>query len=255
MPFQASDNIYSDLKRKSLLCYTVRMEKERVSKLMARRGLCSRREAEQYMAEGRVHVDGVLITEQGTKAPLDAKITFDTKGLKKITIALNKPLGIVSNLPQNNYREAIELITPENRYDQGDPIDPKSLHVVGRLDVNSKGLLLFSSDGTVAKKIIGPDSEIEKEYIVRFENPIPEKVLDQLRFGLKLNGELLKRAEVKRSGDRALIIVLRQGKNRQLRRMCELVGLEVVSLKRVRIGNIQLGSLPLGQWMVVSCTV
>lgn len=227
------------------------MEEERVSKLMARRGMCSRREAEQYMAEGRVRVNGVLVTEQGTKVAIDSQITFDKTGLQKVTIALNKPLGIVSNLPQDHYREAKEFITPENRYDKGEPIDPDSLHVVGRLDINSKGLLLFSSDGTVAKKIIGPDSEVEKEYIVRFYEDVPDGVLSKLRFGLKLDGKPLKRADVKRAGDKALTIVLREGKNRQIRRMCELVGLEISSLKRVRVGNIQLGSLPLGKWMVV----
>jgi 23S rRNA pseudouridine2604 synthase len=230
------------------------MEEERISKIMAHRGLCSRREAERYIAEGRVRVNGVLVTEQGVKAPLDAEITFDQAGLQKVTIALNKPLGIVSNLPQKNYREAKELLTPENRYDEGEPIDTATLHVVGRLDINSKGLLLFSSDGTVAKKIIGPDSEVEKEYMVRFHGPISEGAIKKLRFGLKLDGKPLKRADVKRAGDRALTIVLREGKNRQIRRMCDLVGLEISSLKRVRVGDIQLGSLPVGQWMVVPST-
>jgi pseudouridine synthase len=228
------------------------MEEERVSKLMARQGLCSRREAERYMDEGRVRVNGVLITEQGTKVPINAKINLDTAKLQRVTIALNKPLGIVSNLPQDGYREARDLITPENRYDKGDPIDPESLHVVGRLDVNSKGLLILSSDGRIAKTIIGSDSEVEKEYIVRFETPISERAMDLLRFGLRLDGEQLKRAVVNRAGDRAISIVLREGKNRQIRRMCELVGLEATSLKRVRIGNIQLGSLPVGMWMIVN---
>lgn len=229
------------------------MEEERISKLMARRGLCSRREAEQYIAEGRVRVNGTLITEQGTKAPINSEISFDRQGIQKITIALHKPLGIVSNLPQDGYQEAKELITPENRYDQGAPIDRDSLHVVGRLDVNSKGLLLLSSDGTVAKKIIGPDSEVEKEYVVRFTHPVTQQAIHQLRFGLKLDGQLLKRAKVERAGPCALTIILKEGKNRQIRRMCELVGLTILSLKRVRIGNIQLGSLPVGQWQVVVC--
>ncbi len=228
------------------------MEEERVSKIMARRGLCSRREAERYMAEGRVRVNGVLITEQGTKAPLNAKIDFDSAKLQRVTVALHKPLGIISNLPQKGYREAKELITPENRYDRGEPIDPDSLHVVGRLDINSKGLLLLSSDGRIAQTIIAADSEVEKEYIVRFAHPISDRAMDKLRFGLRLDGVLLKRAEVERSGDLAISMVLREGKNRQIRRMCEQLGLEITSLKRVRIGNIQLGSLPVGKWMVVS---
>jgi 23S rRNA pseudouridine2604 synthase len=228
------------------------MEEERISKLMARRGICSRREAEQYMTEGRVRVNGAVVTEQGTKVPIDAQIDFDPKGLQKVTVILNKPLGIVSNLPQKNYREAKELITPENRHDKGPPIDPESLHVVGRLDINSKGLLLFSSDGRVAKTIIGPDSSVEKEYIVRFDSPVPERALEKLRFGLRLDGKQLKRAEVKKVGDKSISIILKEGKNRQIRRMSELVGLHILSLKRVRIGNIQLGSLPVGKWMVTS---
>lgn len=224
---------------------------ERVSKLMAKRGLCSRREAEQYMAEGLVRVNGELVTSMGTKVPLDAEITLDSKEIQKVTIALHKPLGFVSNLPPPNYREAKELLTPANRFDKGAPIDVSSLHVVGRLDINSKGLLIFSSDGRVAKKIIGPDSEIEKEYLVRFHNPVPEEALNRLRFGLRLDGKALKRATVKKSDDRTLTITLREGKKRQIRRMCELVGLEISSLKRVRVGDIQLGALPVGKWRVV----
>ncbi len=226
------------------------MELERVSKLMAKRGLCSRREAEQYMSEGRVRVDGILITEQGTKVRVDANIDFDSSNIQNITVILNKPLGIVSNLPEKNYREAKELLIPKNRYDKGAPIDPNALHVVGRLDINSKGLLLFSSDGRVAKSIIGPDSEVEKEYIVRFNYPVPDSALEKLRFGLELDGKPLKRAKVVKTDERTLAITLTEGKNRQIRRMCELVGLEITSLKRVRIGDIQLGSLPLGMWMV-----
>ena len=228
------------------------MEEERISKLMAKKGLCSRREAEEYMIQGLVRVNGALVTELGTKVPIDSDITLDNSDLQKVTVALHKPLGFVSNLPQKNYREAKELLTESNRFDKGAPIDINSLHVVGRLDINSKGLLLFSSDGRVAKKIIGPDSEIEKEYIVRFHNHISEEALEKLRFGLKLDGKPLKRATVKRTDDQTLTIILREGKKRQIRRMCELVGLEISSLKRVRIGNIQLGSLPLGKWMVVS---
>lgn len=228
------------------------MSQERVSKIMAKRGLCSRREAEKYIAEKRVFVEGVLVTEQGTKAFLDAQITLNESGIKKVTIALNKPLGIVSNLPEKNYKEARDLITPENRIDKGEFIDPKTLHVIGRLDVNSKGLLLFTSDGRVAKSIIGPDSEVEKEYIVRFENSVSKKVIEKLSFGLELDGKLLKRAIIEQIDEKTISIILKEGKNRQIRRMCDLVGLEITSLKRVRIGDIQLGSLPQGKWRVVT---
>jgi 23S rRNA pseudouridine2604 synthase len=230
------------------------MEVERVSKLMAKRGLCSRREAEKYMSEGRVVVNGTLVTEMGTKAPLDAKIDLDASGIKKITIALNKPLGIVSNLAEKNYKEARDLITEENRFDKGSFVDRNSLHVVGRLDVNSKGLLLLTNDGTFAKSIIGPDSEVEKEYVVRFSNLVSKEAIEKLTFGLELDGKPLKRAKVIMKDKNTITFILKEGKYRQIRRMCELVDLNIISLKRVRIGNIQLGSLPVGKWMVLQST-
>ncbi len=203
------------------------------------------------MSEGLVRANGELVTKPGTKVPFDSEIVLDRTKLKNVTVALNKPLGFVSNLPEKNYREAKELLTEENRFDKGAPIDINSLHVVGRLDINSKGLLLFTSDGSVAKKIIGPESKVEKEYIVRFNDIVPESAIERLRFGLKLDGKPLKRATVKRQDDQTLIIILSEGKKRQIRRMSELVGLEITSLKRVRIGDIQLGQLPLGKWMIV----
>lgn len=227
------------------------MEEMRIAKLMAQRGMCSRREAEKFISEGRVLVNGEKVTTQGVKAPANAKITLDRGDASCITVALHKPLGIISNLPQNGQKEARDLLTEENRFDQGPPIDVSMLHVVGRLDINSKGLLLFSSDGRVARKIIGPGSEVEKEYIVRFSHEVPAPAIRQLRYGLMLDGKKLKRAEVNRAGEKALIIILREGKKRQIRRMCELVDLEVTSLKRVRVGDIQLGNLPPGKWQVI----
>ena len=228
---------------------------ERVSKLMAQRGLCSRREAEEYMLQGLVSVNGILVTMLGSKAPIDSKILLDRTLLEAVTVALHKPLGFVSNLPEKNYREAKELLTEENRFGKGPSIDINSLHVVGRLDINSKGLLLFTSDGRVAKKIIGPESKVEKEYIVRFADAVPENAMDKLRFGLRLDGRALKRAIVKKHDDQTLIIILSEGKKRQIRRMSELVGLEITSLKRVRIGDIDLGNLPLGKWMIVKPSI
>ena len=228
------------------------MEKARLSKIMAHRGLCSRREGERYITEGRVCVEGVLVTEVGTKVFQDAQITLDQKGLERLTVALHKPLGVVSNLPQGREKEAKELLIPENRFDKGGIcIDPDQLHVVGRLDIHSKGLLLFSSDGRVAKKIIGPNSTVEKEYVVRFEHAISRKTVQRLSFGLAFDGKPLKRVLVKPLGKFALTMVLKEGRNRQIRRMCALLKLKISSLKRVRIGTIQLGSLPLGQWKIV----
>lgn len=228
------------------------MEKVRLSKIMAHRGLCSRREGERYITEGRVRVEGVLVTEVGTKVSQEAQIRLDQKGLKRLTVALHKPLGIVSNLPQGREKEAKELLTFENRFDKGGIcIETDQLHVIGRLDIHSKGLLLFSSDGRVAKKIIGPRSNVEKEYVVRFEHTISREIVQKLSFGLALDGKPLKRILVRPIGNFGVTMVLKEGRNRQIRRMCALLKLKVSSLKRVRIGTIQLGSLPLGKWRVI----
>ena len=236
------------------------MDKVRITKILSERKVCSRREAEKFIDEGQVFVNGVLVTEQGTKAYPTDRIEIGTSARKeqkeKVTVMLHKPLGIVSNLPEPGYREASELICKENHW-EGDssPFQKlaSSLHVAGRLDVNSKGLLLLTQDGRVAKQIIGPDSNIEKEYIVRFEGVLNEKQLNLLRDGvLFLDGKRLKKTEVIRKDPNTLRIILIEGKKRQLRRMCEAVGIAVTSLKRVRIGRLQLGKLPPGKWRYVT---
>ncbi len=234
------------------------MEKVRISKLLSERKVCSRREAEKYLEQGQIFLNGILVTEQGTKAYPTDTIEIGSSAKKeqgqKVTVMLHKPLGIVSNLPEPGYREASELIVEENhwerdRYSFQELTAP--LHVVGRLDINSKGLLLLTQDGRVAKQVIGPEANMEKEYIVRFEGHLSERQADQLRKGIFLDGKLLKRAGVERMDAHTLRIILIEGKKRQLRRMCEIVGIEVTSLKRVRIGRLQLGDLPAGQWRYV----
>lgn len=234
------------------------MEKIRISKLLSERKVCSRREAEKFIDEGQVFLNGILVTEQGTKAYPTDRIEIGQSAKKerdqKVTIMLHKPLGIVSNLPEPGYTEASELIIEENHW-QWDKrpfqeiVGP--LNVVGRLDVNSKGLLLLTQDGRVAKQIIGPDSIVEKEYIVRFEGDLSERQLDFFREGITLDGKRLKRAGVERKDASTLRVILIEGKKRQLRRMCEVVGITVTSLKRVRIGSLQLGELPSGKWRYV----
>lgn len=229
----------------------------RLSKLMSERGLCSRREADAYIERGEVMVDGQIISVLGTRVAPDASIRLLPAARKvqqkKVTIILNKPVGIVSNLPEKDYTAAIELILEERLYDpqrehQFKPYHKSKLAVAGRLDIDSKGLLVFTQDGTIAKLLIGADSPIEKEYYVCVEGGVTPAILEKLRFGLSLDGKPLKRAEIEQIKPYLLRFVLREGKKRQIRRMCELVGLEVTSLKRVRIGNITLGDLPEGQW-------
>ena len=234
------------------------MEKVRVSKLMSEQGLCSRREADSYIERGWVLVDGVPVTELGTRAYPNQKITLapaaQSRQQASVTILLNKPIGYVSGQPEKDYRPAVTLVTAQSHF-KGDrsplrfsPAHLKGLAPAGRLDIDSTGLLVFTQDGRVAKKLIGEDSTIEKEYLVRVEGRLPQEKLALLNFGLSLDDKPLKRADVRWQNKDQLRFVLREGKKRQIRRMCELVGLRVTGLKRVRIGKLMLGDLPLGEW-------
>lgn len=230
--------------------------KVRLSKLMAEKGLCSRREADAYIERGMVFVNGEKIDVLGTKVDRDARVTLAAEALKNqkelVTIILNKPIGYVSAQPEIDKIPAIRLITDENQ----DPRDNERLRsgdlqgiaVAGRLDIDSQGLLLFTQDGRLAKKIIGEDSEIEKEYIVRVEGHLPKEQLQLLRHGLELDGKPLKPAKVDWINEDQLRFVLREGKKRQIRRMCDMVGLKINGLKRVRLGKLRLGDLAEGQW-------
>jgi len=228
----------------------------RLSKLMAQRGICSRREADTFIEQGLVMVDGVIINQLGTKVSPNAEIKLAAEASKQqnnlVTIILHKPIGYVSAQPEDNYQPAIKLITRANQFGESrlrlQPAHLKGLAVAGRLDIDSQGLLLFTQDGRIAKKIIGDNGKVEKEYIVRVEGLLPDNRLRLLRHGLELDGNPLKPAKVEWINDDQLRFVLTEGKKRQIRRMCELVGLRITGLKRVRIGNIRLGNLPEGKW-------
>ena len=234
------------------------MEKIRISKLMAERGMCSRREADAYIERGWVRVDGVVVSELGSKAWPNQKITLDRQARQRqtsrVTIILNKPVGYVSHQSDKGSRQAATLITPENLHrpkNQPHPFDPRHLRGLapaGRLDIDSQGLLVLTQDGRIARQLIADDSEIEKEYLVRVEGRISANGLSKLRYGLSLDGAALRPAEVDWQNDDQLRFILREGKKRQIRRMCEQVGLKVVGLKRVRMGRIVLGDLPQGKW-------
>jgi 23S rRNA pseudouridine2604 synthase len=234
------------------------MQKERLSKIMAQRGLCSRREADRYIERGLVFVDGLRISELGTKVFPHQQIELakeaDERQAAQATILLNKPVGVVSGQPEKGYRAAAELITASSRWPQDatrrrfHPDQLKGLQPAGRLDIDSTGLLVLTQDGRVARRIIGEDSSVEKEYLVRVSGTLSAKGLKLLNHGLSLDGKKLKPAEVSRQNEDQLRFILREGKKRQIRRMCELVGLQVTGLKRIRIGRVALGRLPVGQW-------
>ncbi|MEI6003502.1 rRNA pseudouridine synthase [Paraburkholderia bengalensis] len=243
----------------------------RLSKLMSELGLCSRREADEWIEKGWVTVDGVVIDTLGTKVRPDADIQIDPAAqaaqMKQVTIVLHKPVGYVSGQAEDGYEPAVTLVKPENRWD-GDRTDIRfsaahlrQLAPAGRLDIDSTGLLVLTQDGRIAKQLIGGHSEIDKEYLVRVtygdvetdvEQQFPPQSLARLRHGLELDGVPLKPAMVSWQNGEQLRFVLREGKKRQIRRMCELVGLHVVGLKRVRMGRVVLGALPPGQWRYLS---
>ncbi len=228
----------------------------RLSKLMAERGICSRREADAYIEKGLVLVNGVKVDQLGTKVSPHVSIVLQPEALKNqkslASIILNKPIGYVSAQPEPPYTPAVRLITPENQWGVSKlklkPEHFNGLAVAGRLDIDSQGLLLFTQDGRIAKKLIGDDTEIEKEYLVRVEGPLPHAQLALLRHGLVLDGKKLRPAQVDWLNEDQLRFILQEGRKRQIRRMCEAVGLRVTGLKRVRVGKLKLGDLPEGKW-------
>lgn len=234
------------------------MEKIRLSKLMSAQGICSRREADSYIEKGWVLVDGQPVTELGTKIFEHQKITLNksaqTQQETQVTILLNKPISYVSGQAEDGYQPAVVLIKPDTRWaNDTAPLKFSAKHLrnlapAGRLDIDSQGLLILTQDGRVAKQLIGEDSLVEKEYLVRVTGKMVGNGLNMLNHGLSLDGKKLKPAKVSWLNDDQLRFVLQEGKKRQIRRMCELVGLKVTGLKRVRIGKVKLGDLPVGQW-------
>jgi 23S rRNA pseudouridine2604 synthase len=234
------------------------MEKVRVSKLMAAQGLCSRREADTYIERGWVYVDGERVSELGTRIFPHQKITLtraaESEQTARVTILLHKPIGFVSGQPEPGYKPAITLIKPDAHWPEDRaPLAFQRAHLqglapAGRLDIDSTGLLVLTQDGRVARQLIGQDSALEKEYLVRVQGRLSAQGLALLNHGLSLDGAALKPARVTWQNRDQLRFILKEGKKRQIRRMCELVGLAVTGLKRVRIGRIVLGDLPVGQW-------
>jgi len=233
-------------------------ENPRLSKRMSELGLCSRREADEWIENGWVKVDGVVIATLGTRVPPDAHIEIDGAARRhqseQVTILLNKPVGYVSGQAEDGYQPASVLIRAESRWAEDrelrkfKPSHLRGLAPAGRLDIDSTGLLVFTQDGRVARRLIGRDSEVEKEYLVRVEGTLSPTGMKKLQHGLELDGAPLKPARVSWQNEHQLRFVLREGKKRQIRRMCELVGITVTGLKRVRTGSVVLGKLPAGQW-------
>lgn len=262
----------------------------RLNKRLAELGLCSRREADEWIAHGWVVVNGA-VAEMGVKVTPQDTVTVERAAQRlqdsRVTILLNKPIGYVSGQAEDGHTPAVSLIHPRSHW-QGDPsglrFSPphlRGLAPAGRLDIDSVGLLVLTQDGRVARQLIGEDSSLDKEYLVRVvyegggapvvhhpdersaplqeigeHDPVstnvqavfPREGLERLRHGLSLDGKPLRPAQVEWQNPEQLRFVLTEGKKRQIRRMCEQVGLKVVGLKRIRMGRVLLGNLPVGQW-------
>jgi 23S rRNA pseudouridine2604 synthase len=233
----------------------------RLNKRMAELGMCSRREADDWIAKGWVKVNGA-VAPMGLQVGPEAKIEIDPKARgqqrEQVTILLHKPIGYVSGQAEDGYKPAVVLVKPENRWaddpspEQFHPTQLKSLVPAGRLDIDSVGLLVLTQDGRIAKQLIGEDTSIEKEYLVRVQytkpGRLPDADLRKLNHGLWMDGKPLLPAKVRWQNDDQLSFTLKEGRKRQIRRMCDMVGLKVIGLKRVRIGRVKLGELPPGQW-------
>lgn len=233
-------------------------EPQRVNRWLAQNGVCSRREAEDLIARGLVSIDGERVDDVGRKIAPGQTLTLadaaQAELAASLTAVLHKPVGVVSAQPEPGQVPAVRLLTRQALAGESAvvPDAATSLAPLGRLDMDSRGLLLLSDDGVLAKAIIGPGSALEKEYLVRVAGQVSERKLAQLRHGLQLDGRQLRRAQVTQLAPQQLRFVLKEGRNRQIRRMCELVGLHVVDLLRVRIGPLRLGDLPEGRWRALT---
>lgn len=233
-------------------------EPQRVNRWLAQSGVCSRREAEGLIADGLVSIDGETVSDAGRKILPGQTLVLADRATAKLesalTVMLHKPIGIVSGTPEGEQIPAVRLLTRQALIGESPSIPgfKNKFAPVGRLDQDSRGLLILSEDGVVAKAVIGPASDLEKEYLVRVAGKIDARKLAMLRWGLELDGRKLKHAKVEVVEGQTLRFILKEGRNRQIRRMCDLVELRVVDLLRVRVGDLTLGDLPEGRWRVLT---
>ncbi|MCR5880577.1 pseudouridine synthase [Phenylobacterium sp. J367] len=231
-------------------------EPQRVNKWLGQSGVCSRREAEGLIAEGRVSIDGQTITDAGHKILPGQTLTLADAagGTGPLSVVLHKPMGYVSAQPEQGQIPAVRLLTEEALVGESPAIPDRDTRLasLGRLDMDSRGLLILSEDGVLAKAIIGPESDLEKEYLVKVTGKITPEKVKLLCHGLTMDGRALKPAKVTHLGGQELRFILKEGRNRQIRRMCELVGMHVMDLVRIRIGTLNLGDLPEGRWRALT---
>ena len=229
-------------------------EPVRINKWLAQEGVCSRREADALIEKGLIQLDGKPVTVAGERVTKGQTLSLTDAASRRLdnqlSVILNKPVGYVSGTPEPGEIPAIRLVTEENLSGSAHAIPQRSnkMAPLGRLDKDSHGLLILSEDGVLAKAIIGPLSDMDKEYVVRVRGDITPAKVALLRHGLELDGRQLRPAEVQQERNNTLRFVLKEGRNRQIRRMCELVDLRVLDLQRIRVGPILLAGLPEGKW-------
>ncbi|OQX63908.1 MAG: pseudouridine synthase [Desulfococcus sp. 4484_241] len=214
----------------------------RLHKFLSAAGVCSRRRAEFHIAEGRVAVNGEIVTRLGTKIdPEKDVVTFNgvrvTLAQRPVYIALNKPPGYVTSCFQKGETTVLDLVDVESR-----------VYPVGRLDKDSCGLILLTNDGSLHQRLSHPSFGHEKEYDVTTAAPLSDRDLNRMRSGIMILGRKTRPARVKRIADNRFLITLKEGRNRQIRRMVEVLGNRVVLLRRIRVANIGIGNLPEGKW-------
>ena len=230
-------------------------EPQRVNKWLASEGVCSRREAEDLIARGLVSINGARVDDPGRKIEPGQTLELSTGNAKpQISVMINKPVGVVSAQPEGDQIPAARLLTRANLIGAADamPTSRTSLAPLGRLDQDSRGLLVLSEDGVLAKAFIGEHSKLDKEYLVRVAGTITEQKLALLRHGLALDGKQLKPAKIAQIEPQRIRFILHEGRNRQIRRMCELVNLDVTDLLRIRIGPLKLGDLQESKWRALT---
>lgn len=220
----------------------------RLQKYLSAAGVCSRRKAENYILAGRVSVNGVVVSRLGSKVdPVIDRVTVDgrlvRKEAPKVYIALNKPPGYVTSCFQKQEKTVLELVPGDER------IVP-----VGRLDKESTGLLLLTNDGALHNRLTHPSFDHEKVYEVSTATPLTNAELDKLRKGIRLGGRKTRPAKVQRLSDRRFRITLKEGRNRQIRRMTAKLGHRVTALHRIRLAGLDLAGLKEGSWRYLSDT-
>ena len=214
----------------------------RLQKFLAHAGVCSRREGERFIQAGRVAVNGKVVTELGARVePGKDRVSVDGRPIRAketpVYILLHKPAGYISSCRHRDQKIVLDLVNVSQR-----------VYPVGRLDRDSTGLLLMTNDGRLHHRLAHPSFDHEKEYRVEVDGPMPDSALKEMAAGIPLDGKLTRPAEVERLSDRAFRITLREGRNRQIRRMAEAVGYAVVRLHRIRMANLTIGDLPAGNW-------